>query len=202
MEYMNCPVCREKSVPIGGSECEFCGWKKGGEKVEDRGLTTNPVVDQKTENIDNKEPIEQPKKKPKYTMADCADCGENKRIVSRGLCQKCRYRHIKNGTIDKFFPAKAQGRQLSNQAEKRGGQNRAAGAEEKTKTPPPAAESTPDRAAQTAPKEKVDNRIARITVNFYPEDEEILRELKSAARYNRRDLTQEILFRLEHGEVA
>ncbi|MCK4620692.1 MAG: hypothetical protein KAT62_00615 [Desulfuromonadales bacterium] len=191
MKYMNCPVCREKTVPIGGSECEFCGWKKGVDKVEDQGLTTNTVVDQKTENIDDKEPIEQPKKRPKYTMADCADCGENKRIVSRGLCSKCRYKHIKNDTLDKLHPASGKrGRKPSNQAEKHGG------AEEKTKTP--AAADTP----LTATKEKVDNRIARITVNFYPEDKEILRELKSAAKHNRRDLTQEILFRMEHGRVV
>jgi hypothetical protein len=43
MRYVNCPICRQPGIPVGGTECGLCGWKKkGGGSVE--GLVT-PSVD-------------------------------------------------------------------------------------------------------------------------------------------------------------
>ena len=44
-------------------------------------------------------------------IAECARCHEEKTIISRGLCSKCRYEEEKAGTLDQNYPAKPRGRQ-------------------------------------------------------------------------------------------
>ena len=46
------------------------------------------------------------KEVPVSAQGVCAKCGEEKTIVSRKLCGKCRMEEIKAGTIDQNYPAK------------------------------------------------------------------------------------------------
>lgn len=59
------------------------------------------------------------------------------------------------------------------------------------------AAQAPRRSLGAAAKKKVDNSIAEVTVRFYSEDKQLLEELREAAKYNRRAVSAEVLFRLD-----
>lgn len=101
MKYMGCPVCKEQSVPVGGTECELCDWKK--READNEVVPVSSVAAEKQEEVAGA--VEKPKSSK--TVKVCAKCGEVKTIVSRGLCGKCRSQEIKAGTLDKNYPARA-----------------------------------------------------------------------------------------------
>ena len=43
-----------------------------------------------------------PRAKTKRKVADCLDCGRNRHISARGLCNTCYNRNMYHGTLDKF----------------------------------------------------------------------------------------------------
>ena len=53
-----------------------------------------------------------------------------------------------------------------------------------------------------ATKNKTDKAIGKIELKFYPRDQEMFKQVTAAAEFNRRSLNQEVLFRLEHGEIV
>lgn len=195
MEYVICPNCKEKSVPIGGTECDLCGWKKKTTNVVSQKSTTTPVVDQKTDElIDNSADAKESGKGKQSGcgVKACAKCGEVKTIISRGLCGRCRYQEEKAGTLDKNYPvAGRSGKQKKDGPEiKSEGNTLLALPQEKEKK------------RKLHNKKNTNNLIGSITINFLERDESLFLELIEAAEYNRRDLPSEVLFRLEGKEVA
>ena len=122
------------------------------------------------------------------TIKECADCGRVMAIVARGLCGACMARHKKAGDLDALYPSK-HAKVKTEQAKS---------AEEK----PNHSENQRPEVMATPVKTKTDNSIGEITVRFLPEDAELAQNIKDAAKYHRRSLSQEILFRLEHGVPA
>ena len=203
---VECPRCGEKSA--AGSKCAECGLMLDIHQVNLSGA--EPIEPDHVADAGNmiETPKDPAKRKPGKTVKECADCGRVMTIVARGLCGRCHGRHTKNGILDELYPAKrAWEKKQPGQPEKA-----PEGWRETAGNQPPAKDVTPNLPVQKqqavddtlppATKEKVDNRISRITVNFYKEDEEFLKRLRASAKSNRRELSQEIIFRLESGGIA
>jgi len=117
LSYVVCPRCMEHSVPKGGVSCELCGWqKKGSAKVASEDPVKAPTAEQKPEVAAEKAPGQKPKKKKHQTFRACAECGAEKRIISRGLCGACYPRLKKAGTLDELYPAKTQKKKAASPA--------------------------------------------------------------------------------------
>jgi len=128
----------------------------------------------------------------KRTVKECVDCGRIMSIVARGLCGKCFNRHKKIGDLDELYPSKHdKKRKFTEQP----------AIEEKPGSPKIAPPEEQTLVAESSPK-KTDNSICEITVRFMLEDADLEQEIKASAKYHRRSLSQEILFRLEHGAEA
>ncbi len=186
MDFVNCPICRQKGVPVGEEYCDLCGWTKGGNKavpaaekvessaVEAQPLETKPVVSQKSAKVSDK-PAEKTKSGKK--IAPCAACGETKAIVARGLGSCCYFKEKAKPDFDVRFPAK------SNAGRK----------QEKPHT----TEAKESKPSPVEKKAKTDNSIKEITVRFYPRDKDLLKDIQKEAHRNRRSPSQEVLFRLD-----
>ncbi len=117
----------------------------------------------------------------------CVKCGEQKTIVSRGLCAKCRNYEIKAGTLDQNYPPKT--------------------ALFKKKDPAPTVVNEPEKdkvvPIKPASSEKCtagkDVLVWEAVVRFKQRDADLFNYLSREAEFNRRSLEDEILFRLEHG---
>lgn len=181
MEYMACPRCREKSVPVGKNACELCGWKAKQKSVVKQQSTPEPVPEQKPE-------IKVDRTVGKKTCSE-SDCNEP--VLSKGLCKK------------HYWKKKSKERQQKKQAEKQPDQVVKASHPEQTKEE----KSMPEPTIQTEPvarrsSSNHSNAIKTIDVKFYARDKSILKTIEESAVYNRRSLNQEILFRLENGVSA
>lgn len=206
---IECPKCGEAAVP--GRHCDGCGLllnmqniaaERGGTTVLSSGLSfgaekaADPTVAAKA-----KPPVNGAK-----TVKACADCREEKAIVSRGLCGKCRSKHEKAGTLDTHYPAKRRGQQKPVATPPSVAEMKVEPIETESETlhPLPSPAIT-ERAIETdnPPQKtnKTDNSIGKITVHFYERDQQLYRDLMSCSKYHRRPLASEVLFRLEHGEV-
>ena len=181
MEYMACPRCREKSVPVGKDECELCGWKAKQKSVVKQQSTPEPVNDQKP-----KIKVDRTAGKKTCSESDC-----NEPVLAKGLCKK------------HYWKKKSKERQQKKQAEKQPDQVVKARPPEQIKKEKTMTE--PTKQAEPAKRKASSNHstaIRTIDVKFYARDKEILKAVEESAVYNRRSLNQEILFRLENGVSA
>lgn len=196
MGYMNCPVCREKSVPVGGSECEFCGWKSKGQTVVDQKLTSSSVVDQNREDVNDKSssPDEsakkqdvqaKPKKKSYKKVAPCVKCGKEGVIVARGLGGCCYHRESKSPDFDKNYPPRIKTRSKT--------RTQSAGKKELAlqTSPPPATPQILDRPSFDAIS------LQGVALPQSDRDTNLFVELERWAEEERRTLPAQILYLLD-----
>ena len=173
MNYMSCPACKEQSVPVGGTECEFCDWKSNAVAVD---------------------------KKNNYRFDDCLECGKNKRIIARGLCGACYPRLKKSGELNSKYPAKNKKKSVVVDDKPLASTTVVPQKTEKINKP---AKVTPISAVPSknpsTEKPKTDNSLRELSVKFFERDRQLLESVVKGAAFGRRSLSQEILFRLEHG---
>jgi len=122
----------------------------------------------------------------------CKCCKESKRIIGRGLCGACYARERASGTLNKNYPSSYLREAVRPAPE----------VVETEPVPVPTVEQQPVPTVEPEPtptdrRDRADNRIKKVEVNFLQRDAELLKNLEMSADINRRTLGAEILFRLE-----
>ena len=132
----------------------------------------------------------------------CTTDGCTEKTLAKGFCKKHYHQHR-----DK---KRAAANKKTVQERPKHNQPPIDGAEKKKETEamPVVSNETmpaPDKttaAGKSNRRERADNRINKIVLNFMARDRTLLEELQGAAEKNRRTLSAEILFRLEHGSQS
>ncbi len=208
MDYVHCPNCREKTVPVGGVACDLCGWKKkGSQTAESDGREAAEVS--KAEKI---QPETEPAvhqdggqvKKPKACTHEDG-CAED--VFCKGLCKRHYWQ-----LAEKRRKAKANKARTEKHKDKPAHENVCAKLDSPIIEPDAvrATEAKPQSQAEqktkltvikprTSPKKKTDNSIREITLRFFEQDRPLMERLEKSAAFYRRPISQEILFRLENG---
>lgn len=113
MAEFACERCGE-SVKAG-TRCDVCGLMmsskqlKAARSVDDDHIPgPTKMTEPKSLPVDVAEEIKPPAarkaKAAKKKVGHCLRCGKKKTIISRGICQSCRYHETKAGTLDDNFP--------------------------------------------------------------------------------------------------
>lgn len=147
----------------------------------------------------NKEPRE-------GAMKTCTTDGCTEKTLAKGLCKKHYHQNRDKQRRARAAAKKnmtAPGQELT---EERAQVSPPIGAAKKIKEKETMAAPKTQHQSKTVPasardrRDRADNRIGRIEINFLARDKELLEKLQASAERNRRTLSAEILFRLENSE--
>ena len=134
---------------------------------------------------------------PSATVDKCNECGEEVKIVGKGLCSPCYQRQRRKDLAQKESSPSATDNEITSVPDTDHPQETQQMKSGKSSKPTSAVgvDDTAD-VCFTIPK-GYPTPLDEIYIHFFERDKELLQSLKHAAYVNRRDLQNEILFRLE-----